>query len=64
LPSPPDPHVTQEFQAFGQETFDVIEQLDAFSSGDNVAEKMHRIIARFGFEGLFFAGLQPKPGKR
>ncbi len=57
------PDVTHELDGFGQETFDFIEQLDGFSSADGVAEAMHRIIARFGFEGLFFAGLQPKPGQ-
>ena len=53
----------QDLHGFGQETFDFIGQLDGFSSADEVAGAMHRIVARFGFDGLFFAGLQPKPGQ-
>jgi LuxR family quorum sensing-dependent transcriptional regulator len=55
--------MTQAIQAFGQEAFDFIEHLNGFSSADEVADGMNRVIARFGFEGLFFGGLQPKPGQ-
>ncbi len=46
---------------FGREAFEFIEELDALSSPDAVAEAMKRITARFGFAGLFIGGHKGHP---
>jgi LuxR family quorum sensing-dependent transcriptional regulator len=51
-------------QGFGRQAFDFIETLDRLDSPAAVVEAMYRAVAQLGFQGVFFAELDPRPPKR
>jgi LuxR family quorum sensing-dependent transcriptional regulator len=55
--------MTRAAQTFGREVFEFIENLDHQSSPDAVIEAMSRMVARFGFEGLFVSWLRAPPNQ-
>ena len=55
--------MTVAAQAFGQEVFEFIEDLDHQSDPNAVMVVMSRVVARFGFEGLFVSWLRASPSQ-
>jgi LuxR family quorum sensing-dependent transcriptional regulator len=51
-------------QSFGRQAFDFIETLDRLDSPASVVEAMYRAAAQLGFQGVFFAELDPRPPQR
>lgn len=47
-------------QSFGQQALEFIEELDRLDSPEVVVEVTYRLLGRLGFEGLFFAELDPR----
>jgi hypothetical protein len=47
-------------KAFGQEALEFIEEFDRLGNPTSVVEAVYRIVGEFGFEGLFFAELDPR----
>jgi LuxR family transcriptional regulator, quorum-sensing system regulator BjaR1 len=48
-------------EAFGQQALEFIEEVDRLGSPASVVEAVYRVIRTFGFDGLFFAELDPRP---
>ncbi len=50
-------------KAFGQEAFEFAEGVDRLEAPGDVIEALHRVVARFGFEGLFVGGIRADPNQ-
>ena len=55
--------MTVAAQTFRQEVFEFIEDLDHQSDPNAVMAVMSRVVARFGFEGLFVSWLRASPSQ-
>ena len=51
----------QAAEAFGQQALEFIEEVDRLGSPAAVVEAVYRVLRASGFEGLFFAELDPRP---
>jgi LuxR family quorum sensing-dependent transcriptional regulator len=48
-------------KVFGEEALEFIEEVDRLGNPASVVETVYRMLGKFGFEGLFFAELDPRP---
>ncbi len=53
--------MSQSADAFGQQALEFIEEVDRLGSPATVVEAVYRALSALGFEGLFFAELDPRP---
>jgi hypothetical protein len=53
--------MSQSAGAFGQQALEFIEEVDRVGSPAVVVETVYRVLKGLGFEGLFFAELDPRP---
>jgi hypothetical protein len=56
--------MSQSAGAFGQQALEFIEEVDRVGSPAVVVETVYRVLKGLGFEGLFFAELDPRPIER
>jgi LuxR family transcriptional regulator, quorum-sensing system regulator BjaR1 len=55
--------MTKAAQTFGREAFEFVENLDRQPNPEAVIQAMNRVVARFGFEGLFVSWLRASPSR-
>ena len=53
--------MSQSAGAFGQQALEFIEEVDRVGSPAAVVETVYHVLRASGFEGLFFAELDPRP---